>query len=423
MEVSIIVPVYNQALHLTECLNSLLRIKDLSVEIICVNDGSTDNSLEIIRKFQNNDKRIKVLDKENTGYGDSMNRGIESANGDYIFFVESDDWLVEGALNVLYRVARKFSADIVKGNYYIYNSQSNSNDIYENLYYFQYDDVIPEEKKEDLFFVAPSIWSALYKRNFLIENKILFLPTKGAAYQDTSFAFKVWAKARRCVCVQNPIIHYRQDSIGSSSNQKNKIFNICDEFREIERFMNENELRRLEPIYARVKYISYMWNVNRLDVYDKIKFLMVIREEYKRECYTGKLVKKYWNNADWTVIHRIIFDFDNYSARLLGKTANNEKGITLDLMKYITPIYIYGAGVYGKKLFRYFKERGIKITGFIVTDLEANSHMVENVPVISVYAADYDSLILLGVSAKYREAVIKKLKELRFNNYYNYELE
>lgn len=417
MEISIIVPVYNQEMHLEECLNSLLRIRDLSVEIICVNDGSTDRSLEIIKSFQSNDDRVKVLDKENTGYGDSMNLGIESAKGKYIFFLESDDWLVDGALNILYENAEKESADVVKGNYYIYNANQDNDTIFENLKNFQYDCLLPQGKREDVFFVAPSIWSALYKKDFLIQNKILFLPTKGAAYQDTSFAFKIWAKAQRIVFVQNPIIYYRQDSAESSSNQRNKVFNICDEFREIEQFMMENGLEKLRPIYVRVKYISYMWNVNRLEKYDKVKFLMVAREEFKREFYTGNLVKKYWNNADWTIIHRVIFDFDNYSAGILGIKANNEKGIIFDRMKYISPIYIYGAGICGRRLLKILEESGIRVAGFVVTNQEENSRLVDGLPVVGIQNADHDSLIILGVSDKYKTNVICELKKWHFNNY------
>lgn len=417
MEVSIIVPIYNQELHLEKCLSSLLNIKGMSVEILCVNDGSTDKSLELIKKFKNNDSRIKIINKENTGYGDSMNRGIENAKGEYIFFVESDDWLVDGALNVLYENAKNFSADIVKGNYFIYNSHQNQVNIYENLKKFEYNCLISEEKRDELFFVAPSIWSALYKKDFLIQNRISFLPTKGAAYQDTSFAFKVWAKAERIVLVQNPIIYYRQDSAESSSNQRNKIFNICDEFKEIDHFMKENELEKLKPVYVRVKYISYMWNLNRLEKYDKIKFLMVIRDEYKRENYAGNLVRKYWNDTDWTIIHRIIFDFEDYCRRIIGKQVKKENEVTLEFMRYVTPIYIYGAGKYGRKILKYLKERKIKVAGFIVTDLCGNSQSIDELPVIDVKNADRDSLIIIGVSDKYRQDVICELEKWRFNNY------
>ena len=138
VDISIIVPIYNQELHLEKCLSSLLNIKDLNIEIICINDGSNDRSLEIMEEYQRNDSRIRIINKENTGYGDSMNCGIASAEGKYIFFIESDDWLADYALNDLFDNAEKFSTDIVKGNYYIYNSGKDKVSIYENLKNFQY---------------------------------------------------------------------------------------------------------------------------------------------------------------------------------------------------------------------------------------------------------------------------------------------
>lgn len=417
MDISVIVPIYNQELHLEKCLSSLLNIKDLQVEIICINDGSDDGSFEIMEKYQRDDSRIKIINKINTGYGDSMNCGITRAEGKYIFFIESDDWLADNALNELFVYAEKFSADIVKGNYYIYNSSQDKVSIYENLKNFQYNCLVQKEDRDELFFVAPSIWSALYRKDFLVQNNIFFLPTKGAAYQDTSFVFKVWAKAEKIVLIQTPIVYYRSDNAESSSNQRNKIFNICDEFKEINRFIEENELQNLAPILVRVKYISYMWNVNRLAKYDKIKFLMVIRKEFRKESYDGNLIKKYWGNADWERIHDVIFNFEEYCKKIIGEKVNSEQTLTLELMRYVTPIYIYGAGQYGRKVLKYLMERKIGIEGFIVTNLDNNPLCIDGVPVIDTKMASYDGLIVIGVSAKYKNEVINELEKKHYNNY------
>ena len=93
IKLSVIIPVYNVEQYLGECLESVIKQTLKDIEIICVNDGSTDNSLEIIKKFARKDERIKIIDKPNSGYGDSMNKGLETETGEYIGIVESDDFI------------------------------------------------------------------------------------------------------------------------------------------------------------------------------------------------------------------------------------------------------------------------------------------------------------------------------------------
>lgn len=94
-EISVIVPVYNSEKFLKECLDSILSQTYGDLEVICVNDGSTDNSLDILNQYKNSDSRVKVIDKENSGYGASLNMGIDAAQGNYIGIVESDDFIKE----------------------------------------------------------------------------------------------------------------------------------------------------------------------------------------------------------------------------------------------------------------------------------------------------------------------------------------
>lgn len=91
VKVSIVVPIYNVEKYLRQCLDSIVNQTLKNIEIICVNDGSTDNSLKIIQEFADKDSRIKIINKENTGYGNSMNIGFDAAIGEYIGIVESDD--------------------------------------------------------------------------------------------------------------------------------------------------------------------------------------------------------------------------------------------------------------------------------------------------------------------------------------------
>lgn len=121
-KISVIVPVYNVAKYLERCLESILSQSFKDFEIICVNDGSTDNSLEILQQYAKKDKRIKIINQKNSGAGYSRNIGINAALGNYLSFIDADDWIDELFLEKVYHLAEVSSADIIETtksyNYY-----------------------------------------------------------------------------------------------------------------------------------------------------------------------------------------------------------------------------------------------------------------------------------------------------------------
>ena len=118
VKVSVLVPIYNVEEFLPECLDSLVNQTLKEIEIICINDGSKDNSLDIIKKYATEDKRIVIIDKKNSGYGDSMNRGLKKATGEYVGIVESDDFIDLDAFEKLYKIAKHENVEVVKSNFY-----------------------------------------------------------------------------------------------------------------------------------------------------------------------------------------------------------------------------------------------------------------------------------------------------------------
>ena len=114
IKVSILVPICNVEKYLRQCLDSLVSQTLAEIEIICIDDGSTDSSPEIIQEYAENDARIKVITKPNSGYGDSMNQGLKKARGEYIGIVESDDYIETDAFEKLYALAKEFDADVAR---------------------------------------------------------------------------------------------------------------------------------------------------------------------------------------------------------------------------------------------------------------------------------------------------------------------
>lgn len=113
VKVSILIPIYNVEEYLVACLSSVVNQKLKEIEIICINDGSTDKSLNIIQKFMQIDNRIKLINKQNSGYGDSMNFGLKAAQGEYIGIIESDDIAKKNMFKELYNIAKKMTSQIL----------------------------------------------------------------------------------------------------------------------------------------------------------------------------------------------------------------------------------------------------------------------------------------------------------------------
>ena len=191
--ISVLIPVYNGEAYLDQCLNSVVNQSLKNIEIIVINDGSTDGSSEIIENYQNSDNRIRVITKSNSGYGDSLNIGLDSAIGEYISIVESDDIIPIDFLEQLYSKAISFRphVDIIKSDYEIFMTDGKIRKnfrkaIVDNNYY---DKLITEMNPGILLKADVHNWNGIYKRDFLKNNKIKHNTTPGASYQDTGFRF------------------------------------------------------------------------------------------------------------------------------------------------------------------------------------------------------------------------------------------
>lgn len=299
--VSIIMPIFNASRFLKESLGGLVNQTLKNIEIVCVNDGSTDNSLDIIKKYAFIDSRIRIIDKPNSGYGNSMNEGIKIANGEYIGILEPDDFVDNNMFEELYKIAKTQDADVVKSNYYEYSQSTNTNTFFEVLNNFEYNKVTSALENEKIVFMRPCIWSAIYKKNLLLENNIKFNETPGASYQDTAFAFKVWVCAQKVIFVYDAYLHYRIDNENSSVKSSGKIFSICDEFYSMQAFLNEDKARKgkFSKILQVLKLDSYTWNLQRIAPEFQNTFRDQIALEFIKADYENALDKTYFDDWRW----------------------------------------------------------------------------------------------------------------------------
>jgi glycosyltransferase involved in cell wall biosynthesis len=292
-QISVLIPIFNVEKYLRECLDSVVNQTFRDLEIICINDGSTDGSLAIIEEYARRDPRIVIIDKANSGYGDSMNHGLDRATGEYIAIVESDDWVELDMFEELHDLATEHGVEVVKSNYFTYYADPErkalSDEKIELVRAHEVGRVIDPSKNIDIFFQQPAIWSAIYRRDFLVANGIRFLPTPGASYQDTSFAFKVWSSAHRVVYTSDAFLHYRRDNEASSVNNAGKVFCVSDEYAEIERFAAERDLStEIWRILRLSKWGAYAWNIDRLQADLAPDFIALASEQFKADLESGR---------------------------------------------------------------------------------------------------------------------------------------
>lgn len=306
--ISILVPIYNAEPYLSQCLSSLVDQSLQDIEIICVNDGSTDGSLAILHRFAKKDSRISILDKPNTGYGDSMNKALKRAHGTYIGILEPDDWIDENAFKIMYQAAKKYDADVVKTNFYRTHSDVKTGAVIdEKVNEITEKSTVHPSKDRTVFQFMPAIWSAIYRRDFLIDNHINFLPTPGASYQDLSFSFKVWTLAQKVVLLPDAFVHYRVDNANSSVNNPGKVNCTVDEYAEIETFLCE---RGIFPDFGATmnaaKFRNYHWNFQRLNKKLAKEFYQTWRQELVSASEEGLIQPADFHKKDWLAARMMV---------------------------------------------------------------------------------------------------------------------
>lgn len=313
-KVSIIVPIYNVEKYLKECLDSLTNQTLKDIEILCIDDGSTDSSGQICDEYTKNDARIKVIHKQNSGYGNSINLGIEKAEGKYIGILESDDYADRKMYEDLWNTAEKFQADNVRCSWYECFPEKN---VYINVGTISpkiANKVITFRDYHKILKNKTMIWGGILKKDFLINNNIKCLETPGASYQDTSFNFKILTLAQRLVLVDKPYVYYRKDNINSSVKNKGKVYFICDEYSEITKFLNEHPDIKKEINYRKLinEYNNYVWNLLRISEEYREEFIVKFAEIFKQYYDNGELDEKFYNKISKDEVETLLNNKNEY---------------------------------------------------------------------------------------------------------------
>lgn len=313
--VSVLVPVCNVERYLRECLDSLVAQTLRDIEIICIDDGSTDSSGAIIDEYCDRYSNFRVIHKPNTGYGNSMNCGLDIAQGEYVGIVESDDFADKRMFAVLYRIAKRHDLDVVKSSYYEHSEAGDTRCApYHGL---KYGRVLDPVTLPEVFGTTPAIWTGLYRRSFLVDAGIRFVESPGASFQDTGFIYKIWSAAKRCMLLRRAFLHYRIDNAGSSVKSTKKVFALCDEHASVDAFLEslpEDRALAAARGMQQARFGTYRWNYNRIAEESRLEFVVRVADEFKAAKVRGWLDEGLFKPANWALLEQLMADPEVFCA-------------------------------------------------------------------------------------------------------------
>lgn len=302
VSVSVVIPVYNVEDFLAECLDSIVNQTLDDIEIICVNDGSKDSSLDILNDYASRDERITVIDQENGGHAVATNRGMELATGKYLFLMDSDDILDLNALEETYKLAEEKDVDFVifqainyymDKNEYLEEENYSMNELadYVGDSVFSYNDV-----RDFVFKMSVTPWSKLYNRNFIESNKIRF--PEGLVFDDNVFFYDVLFAAKRITFLRKHL--FKRRWYPTSSTRAGD-----------ERFINYIEISNLiwgifrkygvfedfkEDLYIKKVSTVYYWYSNIKDEFKQL-FFDEMKRDYEKIADDSQLCRDLLDNS------------------------------------------------------------------------------------------------------------------------------
>ena len=277
---SIIIPIYNTAKYLPACLDSILKQTNDEVEIICINDGSTDSSLKILEKYKAKSNNFHIINQENKGIGYSRNKGLSIAKGKYILFIDSDDWVNENLLSTIFDYTKKTDCDI-----FCFNAQIFDNKLQKltKETFFNPKQINPSLPRYGvgthrdfsvIFYNNISSVNKAYKKDFLLKQDIYF--PEDLYFEDWIFHHKSFFNATKIAFFAKPLYYYRVNQTNSFVGKMKKNRSIFDLFAILEEYKTILLEANLYEHY-RANYENYMvWIL-------KVKFVSDVHFKLKKE--------------------------------------------------------------------------------------------------------------------------------------------
>lgn len=424
IKVSIIIPSLNAAAYIRQCLDSV-RVQTLpEIEILCVDAGSTDGTVDIIEEYAALDNRFRYLAADRQSYGYQMNVGINAARGEYIGIVEPDDYAAEEMFEKLYAAARGSRLDYVKADFHKFMDYRGRRHYrhWKRSYWGNPDDVynkvilLKDNPRGLVYGDHGNIWAGIYRRKFLMDRQIRFHETPGASYQDTGFALLCTLEAERVMFLTDSFYRYRQSGAGASVRAQDKHSVIIAEYVWIWEQMQSrgftDEVSR--SYYMAMKFHSYLWNYNRLRAEGRRRFLENLAQDEMLECNEQIIgfqipekdrVTRLWK-GDWT-------ELESLNKREETRRRNTE--LLLGTLEKASQIVVVSAGAWSKSLLKLYNRLGAgQICTVCDNSAAVQGSVVEGKEVISVERAvrELPDAYYMIANKCYAEEIHEQLRRL-----------
>lgn len=425
VKVSLVLPSLNVGKYIGECIESAINQTLQEIEIICVDAGSTDGTLEIIEEYAERDSRIQVIKSDQKSYGHQMNLGIGAAKGEYIGILETDDIAPPEMYEELYEVAYRNRVDLVKADFYRFTGSGDN--MKKDLIRVTgkksdaYNKVIDVSKEKGCFNFVMNTWSGIYSRKFLLENEIWHHETPGASFQDNGFWFQTFMKAKRAYFVNKAYYMNRRDREDSSVFNSKNIYAICEEYDWLEEKLKSVPgcYEEFGPLHAYFAFRNYKWTLDRIMYADKAEFYSRLRKKlegyHKAGIIDYSIFREFNENMAlslWAILNRS----EEYYAEFYQDTERIIEEIPEE-----RPVFIYGAGKVGKDCLDGFLKTGRKdqVKYFAVTKASGDEEPYQGVPVFGIdelTAWKDDAAVILAVKPSFRREMLMNLLRLGFRD-------
>jgi glycosyltransferase involved in cell wall biosynthesis len=309
--ISILMPVYNAGEYLYKSIGSIQAQTVQDFEIIAVDDGSTDNSLEILQALAREDSRIKIITREEKGYAKTMNEAFDAAIGDYVLNVDPDDWLEP---DMFERMLAEMDDDIdfVKCAFRFELPEGDTQE-----YYYTDEPVefcprkLPPDMKMRFFASQIAIWTCLIKRSFIEEHHIRLHETEGAAYQDTAFIFQINSCADKVRVIPDILYHYNKTNMNASTRSTRFPLAPSVEYNWMAKWCEDNPEYGMyvRSVLCKCRFGSYVWNLQRIDRSDRVTFAVEMQKDFQ---------------SDWNWIDVRMFSKEEFDIYLIAKNSPSE---------------------------------------------------------------------------------------------------
>lgn len=301
-KVSVIMPSLDVADYIGQCIESVINQTLKDIEIICIDAGSTDGTLEILEDYSKKDSRITLLNSDKKSYGYQMNRAMDVAKGEYIGIVETDDYIESNMYERLYELAD--GADVSKGNFFHVSEENKIKKDYGKKNLIREGKPFTIEECPGIIKAHPSIWAGIYRREFLIENNIRFIEEAGGGWVDNPFFYETAFAAEKIMFTYDAFYYYREFNPASSSNNLNDytlpIRRMLDNLDVFDRYAKKSDdIKKM--VYMRA--FAYLNNIKRRPYFEENlpevrpllhEMMLRIDENYIKSNYPLNLQMEYY---------------------------------------------------------------------------------------------------------------------------------